>query len=305
MNCRVKMGPLAFQALGDAYGAGFEYAPENAHLNDLTHFLKHPRLPIGGGRYTDDTQMSLAVAEVLAVKAPWTKIGLARSFFNAFKRDERPGYSSKFYEILQRSRTVDAMLAAIVPDSQKNGAAMRAPIIGLMSDTGTVAERAIKQASITHDTLAAKGAAVAAAFLTHYFHYSLGPKHEVGIWLDTAVSKYMSDCDLFITYRWSEPWVGEVGGLAVEAVRAAVTAITKYNTLGDILKASIDFGGDVDTVGAIVMPAASRSVEVTDDIPDALVEQLEDGPFGLTYLCELDTKLLSMWPGRSGPMQIP
>lgn len=293
------LGPLVAQALGDAYGAGFEYAPENAHLNDLTHFPTHPRLPLGGGRYTDDTQMSLAIVGALLDKSPWTKVGLARLFLEVFQRDPRPGYSSAFYAILQRADTVEDFLTAVVPASEKNGAAMRAPIIGLLPDTQDVADYAAKQAAVTHDTLVAKSAAVAAALLTHYFHYRLGPKRAVGLWLDDAVPDCLAVHGVRFNYRWSEPWSGAVSGFATDAVRAAVSAVTICDTLSDLLKMCVAFGGDVDTVAAIAMPAASRSVEIRDDIPTVLVDQLEDGSFGRSYLRALDYRLLTAWPGAA------
>jgi ADP-ribosylglycohydrolase len=52
-------------AIGDAYGAGFEYASEMMKYNDLSRYVQHPRhLGTRPGMYTDDTQMSLAIAEM-------------------------------------------------------------------------------------------------------------------------------------------------------------------------------------------------------------------------------------------------
>jgi ADP-ribosylglycohydrolase len=293
-----RIGPLLAQALGDAYGAGFEFTPENRHLNDLTCYRRHPRLPLGGGRYTDDTQMSIAIAEAILAWSTFARDDLARYFFAAFKRDPRPGYSAAFYDILQRAQSSGELLARLNPTSEKNGAAMRAPVIGLLPDCRDVIDYAIRQATVTHDTTPAKTAAIAAALATHYFHYGLGPKAALGAWLEAA-----SD-GLIGGVPWSAPWSGEVGTFATDAVRAAVTAVQARRTLGDVLKACVDFGGDVDTVAAIAMPAASRSREIEDDIPDALVEQLEDGRWGRRYLRALDEQLLARWPG-AGVARLP
>ena len=41
-------------AIGDAYGAGFEYAnPASDRPNDLSRYFKHPRHNIGPGCYTE------------------------------------------------------------------------------------------------------------------------------------------------------------------------------------------------------------------------------------------------------------
>ncbi len=66
-------------AIGDAYGAGFEYADEMISENTLTHYVQHPRHQIRPGCYTDDTQMSLAIAETLVSGEPWTTSGSRQS----------------------------------------------------------------------------------------------------------------------------------------------------------------------------------------------------------------------------------
>src|SRR5436190_23070938 len=115
-------------AIGDAYGAGFEYVPRaliQAH-NTADHYVKHPRHNIGAGYYTDDTQMSLAVAEAIVAGDPWTPAALAERFVSSFKRDPREGYASHFYALLQEVRDGAELLARIRPASDKSGAAMRA-----------------------------------------------------------------------------------------------------------------------------------------------------------------------------------
>ena len=51
-------------AIGDAYGAGFEYADIGIirQHNTLARYVQHPRHNIRPGAYTDDTQMTLAIA---------------------------------------------------------------------------------------------------------------------------------------------------------------------------------------------------------------------------------------------------
>jgi len=51
-------------------------------------------------------------------------------------------------------------------------------------------------------------------------------------------------------------------------------------------------GGDVDTVATIALAAASWSVDYAQDLPVALVEGLENGAFGRTYLKDLDRQLV-------------
>ena len=115
-------------AVGDAYGAGFEYVDRDAIqvANDLSRFVKHPRHQIVPGCYTDDTQMSIAIAEVLVTGAPWTPEVLADAFVTAFQRDPREGYAARFHAFLSRVENGQQFLAEIDPTSDKSGAAMRA-----------------------------------------------------------------------------------------------------------------------------------------------------------------------------------
>ncbi|MDQ5850913.1 MAG: ADP-ribosylglycohydrolase family protein, partial [Chloroflexota bacterium] len=101
-------------AVGDAYGAGFEYASEMVvRYNDLSRYVKHPRHNIQPGCYTDDTQVSIAIAEVIVSGEPWTRQVLADKFVEVFKRDPREGYAGRFYEFLQRVQDGKQFLAEI------------------------------------------------------------------------------------------------------------------------------------------------------------------------------------------------
>jgi ADP-ribosyl-[dinitrogen reductase] hydrolase len=73
-------------AVGDAYGAGFEYGEPDfvAAHNTLAGYVQHPRhVHIRPGRYTDDTQMTLAIAELLLAGTDWTPQNLADKFVEA------------------------------------------------------------------------------------------------------------------------------------------------------------------------------------------------------------------------------
>lgn len=65
-------------AIGDAYGAGFEYADSSyvRAKNNLVGYVRHPRHGIRPGHYTDDTQMSLAIAELILSGQEWNKANI-------------------------------------------------------------------------------------------------------------------------------------------------------------------------------------------------------------------------------------
>lgn len=272
-------------AIGDAYGAGFEYADEMINLgyNDLTQYVQHPRHRVEAGCYTDDTQMSIAVAEVIVAKEPWTPLVLANSFVKAFKRDRRQGYASKFYNFLQQIHDGGEFLEKMIPASEKSGAAMRAAPIGIFPTVEQVIEYSTIQAAITHNTANGINAAVAAALMSHYFIYQLGPKRKLGQFLEG-----------YVAGEWSKPWQGMANTTGLSCVRAAITAVMRNDSISKLLTDCIAFTGDVDTVAAIALAAASCSVEIEPDIPSHLIETLENGSYGRDYLINLDKQLMSL-----------
>ncbi len=271
-------------AIGDAYGAGFEFAPDEfvATHNTLSAYVQHPRYTQKPGSYTDDTQMSLAIAETLIANDPWTPEVLASRFVTAFKRDPRQGYASRFYEFLLSVNDGKEFLAKIQGTSDKSGSAMRVTPVGILPTIEQVIEAATIQAKLTHNSPNGINAAIAAALMSHYFLYRLGNKEELGSFLER-----------YIPGSWSIPWNQKVSTLGWQCVQAAVTAIVRNDSLSDILQDCVAFTGDVDTVAAIALAAASCSQEVNLDLPLGLFEGLENGRYGRDYMIELDRKLLS------------
>src|SRR5882672_5394308 len=115
-------------SIGDSFGAGFEFAPADfvqRHVMSNRH-IPHPHHRLKPGVYTDDTQASLALAELLVDGEPWTREVIAQKFVDVFKRDPREGYSKRFFALLQECGSGDEFLAKIQPGSNRSGAAMRA-----------------------------------------------------------------------------------------------------------------------------------------------------------------------------------
>jgi ADP-ribosyl-[dinitrogen reductase] hydrolase len=287
---RVGVAVLVELAVGDAYGAGFEYAdPEfvAAH-NTLEAYVQHPgHSGLRPGEYTDDTQMTIAIAELLISGGPWTAERLADQFVRVFHRDPREGYAGGFYRLLCEVRDGEELLSRINPGSDKSGAAMRAGPIGLLPTVSDVLHHTDVQARVTHDTPAGIEAAQAAALAVHYCHFELGPVSEVGRWVDRQLLSRGG------VGGWSRPWRGQVGARGWMSVRAALTAMTTSSSLSEILRTCVAFTGDVDTVATVALAASSRSQEITHDLPHVLRRDLENGPYGRGYLWELDARLLS------------
>ncbi len=271
-------------AIGDAYGAGFEYAPDRVvrEKNDLSGYVRHPKHNIGPGCYTDDTQMSLAIAEAIVAGEPWTPEALAQRFVEVFRRDPREGYAGGFYGFLQEVTDGAEFLERIRPASDKSGAAMRATPIGILAGLTKVIRHSTLQARITHNTAEGVQSAVAAALMTHYFRHRLGRLEDLGSFLA-----------LHVPGPWQQKWYGKVGPKGMMSVHAAFTALTSCQTMSELLRSCIAFTGDVDTVATIALAAGSFSEEIEQDLPEHLYTGLENGPFGRDYLQKLDEELLA------------
>lgn len=272
-------------AIGDAYGAGFEYANEMVErYNDLSRYVQHPRHKgTHPGMYTDDTQMSIAIAELIINNSDWSPFTIAQKFVNCFKRDERTGYAGRFYEFLKAVKDGREFLEKIIPDSDKSGAAMRAAPIGIYPTVPEVLQKCEIQAKITHNTPDGIHAAQAAALMSHYFIYGQGTKSDLGKWLEAQVP-----CN----HRWNEPYRAKVKAKGWMSVRAAITAVKRNDSMSKLLKDCIAFTGDVDTVATIALAAAAHSEEIVQDLPQHLMDTLENGNYGRDYLLKLDEQLL-------------
>jgi ADP-ribosyl-[dinitrogen reductase] hydrolase len=271
-------------AIGDAYGAGFEFVGERTielH-NNLNGYLKHPHHDIEPGCYTDDTQMSLAVAEAIVSQEPWTPELLATKFVEVFKRDRRVGYASKFYDFLLEVRDGKDFLQKMHSTSDRSGASMRAGPIGIFPTVEQVIEKVTVQAAITHNTPDGINAARAAALMSHYFIYQLGLKQDLGNFLEKHVSG-----------EWLIPWQGKVSVKGLDCVRAAITAVMRNDRASKLLQDCVAFSGDVDTVATIALAAGSCSSEIVQDLPENLVQGLENKLYGRDYIIELDRQLMN------------
>jgi ADP-ribosylglycohydrolase len=285
--------PVTFGAIGDAYGFCFEFVDNP--LNDL-RYHQHPTFTGNKpGVYSDDTQMQIALAEVIASEREWTPQELAQAFVETFKRDPRPGYAHRFHAFLNSINSGKQFLEQMRPESDRNGAAMRAPVIGLFNSIDTVVIKSEVQARLTHDTRGGVDSAIAAALMSHYFAYSLGAKEE----LPDFLAKHVPG------YDWSPTWLGEVPVHGIKTVQAAVTAVCQSNSLSELLQRCVAFTGDVDSVATIAMASASSHAKFARDVPDTLWNEFEPTRFGLRYLIDLDRRAraiaynVASLPGRS------
>lgn len=272
-------------AIGDAFGAGYEYVPHKGiHSVDKLVYVQHPRhRDTAPGMYTDDTQMSLAISELLLSGDDWNAHNIAERFLTCFHRDPRGGYAKGFQEFLTETKSADVFLSNIRSNSDKSGAAMRASAIGLLPDVKQVVEYSTIQASVTHNSKDGINSSIASSLMVHYFAYAFGSRKRLPHWINSNVDG-----------NWSKPYEEKVGSKGWMSVSAAITAVARNNTLSGLLMDCVNFGGDVDTVATIAMAAASLSDEYERDIPNSLITGLENGRYGRNYIENLDVRLAKL-----------
>ena len=93
--------------------------------------------------------------------------------------------------------------------------------------------------------------------------------------------------------EWSIPWQGEVSSKGLVCLRAAITAVMPHDSMSKLLQACVAFSGDVDTVATIALAAGSCSSEIAQDLPESLVQGLENQSYGRDYIIELDRQLMN------------
>jgi ADP-ribosyl-[dinitrogen reductase] hydrolase len=94
--------------------------------------------------------------------------------------------------------------------------------------------------------------------------------------------------------QWADAWRGQVGPKGWMSVKAAISAVQQHNRMSDLLRACIEYSGDVDTVATIALGAASCSRQIVQDLPQHLIDGLESTRYGLAYLRNLDAQLMQM-----------
>lgn len=290
-------------AQGDAYGMSTEYCerhpdePEYHELREFVRYLPHPIHSILPGSYTDDTQMSISIAETLITYKDDLHQGVfGTGFFNAFKRDMRDGYTRGFQRILMSSKNWHEAKCKLHGTSIANGAAMRSVPIGVIADPKRVISVATLQAKITHDSREGIISACAVALMSHFALYQSQDFSHLYEWC----VKQFPDFALF-----EQPWDGPVQGGATRGIAgtgvitawAVCTLLREQHSLLDIMRQIIDWGGDTDTVAAIAWGIASTRYQ-DEALPEFFERDLEafrSPAYGAKFLKRLGQRLMEAY----------
>lgn len=269
-------------AIGDAYGAGFEFQKLEyiENYNVVTRYHPHGLYHEIYKRYTDDTQMGIAITELLLEDLNWTEEKVASKFVEVFHRDKRRGYSDRVYNALDQSKDGLEFIANLTFQSNGNGSAMRAYPIGFVKDISTLLELCEIQAKTSHNTIEGIQCAKRIALAVHFYRYGLDKKYN----LIDFVNSTLNEDEIYEI-------VSPIDMHGYPTTKAVIKIVSEATSMKDCLKESIDFGGDTDTVAALCMAILSQKENCEKGLPVFLYDNLENGKYGKDYLINLDFQL--------------
>lgn len=298
------MNTLLRIAQADSYAIAVEYVDRQKHSDLFEKLLKfeayqqHPTYhKLRPGEYSDDTQMSIAIAEYLIKSKAFSKADLTAAFFDTFKRDPIDGYSRNFQSLLEKSLTVEELISKLDPTSDKNGAAMRSVPIGYLPNLSEVVPFAKSQAQITHNSVSGIYSSALIAIMSHFARSTTDDFDQLHAYvLDSGVDEKHFLSNFF--NRYSTPWTGSVSvknplckeGLGLATAHAVYTLLCTKKSLLDIMTQVIEWGGDTDSVAAIAWGIASFRYDGFE-LPEFFYTGLRNNSYGRDYLNDLDIAL--------------
>lgn len=296
--------------LGDAFGSGFEgMNPEKArfHMEDLSKkFLRS---------YTDDTDMTLAVAESIIQSGEVSPEDIARQF--SLSCDLTRGYA------IGTIKAVLALRAGLKWDevgrivfengSFGNGAAMRVSPVGLFyhHDLESLRSAAMEQASITHvHPLGQWGAVMQACSIGLAVSQNPNGVFKKGQMITDLKEilwggpiEYMKALNkieemVAQSKKFQPREIIQFLGNGVEAhfsvPSACYIAISYSPNFCDAIRTAISLGGDTDTIAGMVGAIVGAQVG-EKGLPVEWIERLEDGPRGRSFAKDLAGRLFETW----------
>lgn len=302
----VHEGVLLGTFVADALGARWEGA--GAVTLDQARSRLARSLEAAQLSYTDDTQLTLALAEHLCRHPDVDQAALVATFLEHF--EEWRGYARGMHGIVAAWRegmAPDEAARSVFPEgSFGNGAAMRVAPIGAVhaGDLTRAAGAATRQAILTHahpvgvDAAVVQARAAAAAAATGQFGLA-----ELRAAADGCATDELRD-RLGVAAKEASAWgpasdprqVAAGIGNDVRASHSVAAALWTAAVADDIEEAvvlALALGGDVDTIAAMACAVLGAALG-GGAIPRPWIERLEDGPRGVAYAKDVARRLAEL-----------
>lgn len=307
-------GALLGTMVGDALGMPAEGLARQELVQKLGRLdsLRDGRLP--AGEYTDDTEMTIGVAEALVDRGDFQLEAVAEVLAHNFTPWR--GYSPHVYGIMARIRQ-GLPWDNTGANSWGSGAAVRvSPLAVLYADDKALPEHAARQAEITHTHPNGVAGAVTQAVAisecvvnglyesrldtTELLDRLRSPVGEVSVAMADALER-ISDLRAQQADALSDTLsrVFPCDDTAVGSVPAALCAFLLTESFEEAVIAAVNCGGDTDTLGALTGALAGAFYGALA-IPERLTAGLANEKRGRDHVKQLGRKLGELTRKKSG-----
>jgi poly(ADP-ribose) glycohydrolase ARH3 len=293
-------GALLGAALGDAIGASREgLRMANEHEVELLDEGSHPL------RYTDDTHMTIGMAESLVECGGFDGEHMARRFVDNYLEEPWRGYGPgppRVFRLIQRGERWDRAAAHVYPGgSFGNGSAMRVSPVGLFywSNAARLREAAQMSSIITHThPLGMEGAALQATAVALVVAQDPAKPIDTPSFISrllesTTVDVYrtkIAEFGTLLEHPNDRQGVVNQLGHGIEAFNSVPTAIFSFlshsQSFASTVTYAVSLGGDTDTIASMA-GAISGAYLGIDALPSEWQRRLEN----IEYIAELADRL--------------
>lgn len=251
--------------LGDMIGSPYEF-DKSAKSKDFPLFIP-------ASRYTDDSVMTIAVAEALLDTLGESRAALRNAVIISMQKWGREypdaGFGGRFYDWLFMSHPRPY-------NSWGNGSAMRVSAAGwLFSTMEETRQAASDTAFVTHShPEGLKGAEATAAVI--WAARNGWDKAQIREYVETEFYKLRKTCDeIRPAYRFDVSCQG--------TVPQAITAFLEGNSFEDVIRTAVSLGGDCDTLTCIAGGMAEAFYGVPDELKAECRKRLEPDMLTVVY----------------------
>ena len=236
---------------GDIIGSPYEQSGCRIKKKDFPLFLPQ-------SRFTDDTVLTVAVADALMHNIPYEKV-----YHDYYNRYPHAGYGPGFISWASDPQSIPY-------GSNGNGSAMRvSPVAWMFNTLDDVLSAARKSAITTHnhpEGIAGAQATAAAIYLAR----TGSSKEQIREFISSTFSYNLSRTvdSIRPAYKFS--------ARCAESVPEAIIAFLDSDSFEDALRNAVSLGGDSDTQAAIAGSIAEGFYGIPDFIQERVLSMLDD-----------------------------
>lgn len=274
-NTHLHAGALLGLAVGDALGGPYEFCGPGEAPEGPLEMVGGGWLSLRPGETTDDT--ALTRAELEGYEEGELELGRVREAMLRWLGTDPKDVGSQTRQALEYlRRNPEAKFPPEEPESQGNGAVMRAAAHGVKARGATEAARnAWTEAGLTHpsDVARASSALIAAAVASLAEGQAPGDALNEALALATALGAE-GEQDLRGLFGPLDGYEHSPGGWTVYTTNLALLALLEAPDFRSGVEAVVRLGGDADTNGAVAGALLGASFGVAD-IPESWLSRLE------------------------------